>query len=194
MNDTNTPVWLTPATLKLRDEARTLKTDLADAQGKAQALLNVDGDTEKTVEKLATIRARQEVISAKLQRCKASLKASLIEDAKAEAAAAKTALDEAMAVLRAIRVDWRTETGFTKCSAAREMLRTNRAMWPRELTAAEESVRQARERNSKTNGVLCSIDWDTLRPLQGSAAPSSGHRTDAADCYRAACQIMPELG
>jgi hypothetical protein len=190
--ETKTPAWVQPGTLKIRDEARQLKTDIAGLADKAADILAKDGNADTQAEKLSTVFAKRDVLNAKLGRVKTALMAAVVADANSEAKAAQQAVDEAVAVRRAIRTDWRIQASFTKDGGARKLLTNDPKFWPKELLESEQACARLRERATAAGKLLCSLDFVYYDKNTGTAVQIGGRKT-AADCYRAACQIVPEL-
>ncbi len=197
MNEQTKTDFLSDATNKLRAEAARLIADLAEAQGKADAILNTDGDVEKQTEKLTAIYARRDLLQSKLDRTRQALFDAVIADARQAYADADIRLQECTAKKACLRDLWRDQVkSDVKDGNARGQLANNTRFWPADLRRCDHARTLALAAVGDAGRLMASLDWDAYEAarLGGIAAPQTGSFEGKAAFWNRCAKVAPELG
>jgi hypothetical protein len=188
-----TKSWISENTRAMQAAAAQLAADLTTTNCKAAGTIATDGDIEAQTKALATLRAKAEVMGARLGRAREALYEALVNDARVNATATDQALKECTATLHAERLGWAEQCRCHRNRLAGDKMEKDRHFWPAALVDRETEVRLLRDRNAEANKVLRLIDIVFYRATAGSATPISGRRPDENDARREAAKIIPEV-
>jgi len=152
-------VTLSKETRTLQTACRELITERNKLQSKAGELLADDkGGLDKVSETLSNLRARQEVVLARLPRRRAELYAGLCKDLTAQFEAAEAANFKARDALRQAKAEYREKVLAQHNRNAAESLLIDPSLLPRSVTKLQSELDEARKLLRETGMLRATLD------------------------------------
>jgi DNA repair exonuclease SbcCD ATPase subunit len=190
-NRMSTTIPLSKATERLRDEIRAIKSEVDSIEPAVQEMLSKDhADIDKVAERLAGLRAKGELLRAKLGRVKQSCIVSLTADVRAELASIEKSIADAQEQLRDDQEAWKNSVrGLHDKSGAKKIL-DDKSLVPQVLKADKNRIAELGKMHAEVETMLMGLDPVLWQSKQGSAIPMCGQQRVFIS---KAGSIIPEL-